>query len=121
MSKEIGRKPSLRFPLAERPASRPVVALNDAFDLVVRHYGGHVLLCVGVLAFGVSLAGYYRLLPPPFSAPIFPRRCIGCDQLTFLSWVLLRASFPIVFGGLLALPSNRRNRLADRRSASRAL
>lgn len=93
------------------------MSLGDAFDAVVQRYGGFVLLLVGVVAIGTAAAGYYRYLPPPFSAPIFPPRCLGCRQLTELASALLDFGIFCLFAAPVALPHNRRNREAARRSA----
>jgi hypothetical protein len=90
---------------------------GDAFDLVVQRYGGFVLLFVGVLALVTAAAGYHRYLPPPFSAPIFRPSCIGCRQLTELSRLLVDLGIFCLVAGPVAMPHNRRNRDAARRSA----
>lgn len=90
--------------------------VNEAFDAMVERFGGFVLLAIGIVALGVAVAGYYRVLPPPLSAPIFPARCMGCNQLTFLASILLRAGVICIGGGIVAIPHNRRNRDAWRRA-----
>ena len=92
------------------------MSLGDAFDLVVRRYGGYVLLLLGVVAIATGTAGYYRYLPEPFGAPIFPPRCIGCRQLTDLSRFLVDIGITCLFAAPVALPYNRRNREDARRS-----
>jgi hypothetical protein len=87
---------------------------GDAFDSLVERHGGHVLLAIGVVALGVAAAGYQRVLPAPFSAPQFPPRCLGCEQLTSLSRSLVTIGIFCIGAGIRALPYNRRNREATR-------
>jgi hypothetical protein len=90
---------------------------GDAFDALVERYGGFVLLVIGLLTPGAAFAGYHRYLPPPFSAPLFPSRCLGCQQLTFPAKLLLYLGLFCLWTGCVALPHNRRNRQALRPSA----
>lgn len=93
------------------------MVLGDVFDVVVERYGGFVLLALGAIALGVAYAGYHRYLPPPWSAPIFPPRCLGCQQLTFPTSILLEIGLLSIGCGFTALPHNRRNRQAIRTPA----
>ncbi len=88
--------------------------LSEAFVLMVERYGGFVLLFVGLVAISTAAAGYYRYLPPPFSAPLFPPRCLGCQQLTLPAMLLLYLGSFCLWGGFVAMPHNRRNREAAR-------
>jgi hypothetical protein len=74
--------------------------MNDLIDDVIERWGGQLITGLGLIAIGVSIGGYYRILPAPLSAPIFPENCIGCRRLTFVSMVLLYGGFVLVLVGV---------------------
>jgi hypothetical protein len=91
-------------------------SVSDAFDLIVERYGGFVLVVVGLALLGAAAAGYYRYLPSPFSAPIFPSHCLGCRRWTLPATALLYLGIFCLGAGIVAMPHNRRNRAAARLS-----
>jgi hypothetical protein len=112
-------RPRLEPAVRQVPYTGTCMRIGDIPDLIVERYAITTLFLVGVLSLGVAEAGYYRYLPPPWSAPVFPPRCLGCQQLTALASVFqLLGVLSIGLGFRLVVPrllARRRDRLRESR------
>jgi hypothetical protein len=73
--------------------------MSDLTDDLIERWSGQLVVGLGLISIGLGIGGYYRLLPAPFSAPIFPANCIGCRRLTFVSTLLFCGGWVLILVG----------------------
>jgi hypothetical protein len=79
-------------------------------DRFIKRWSGVTLIGLGVIAIGLAVAGYYRLLPPPFSLPARLDDVIGPTRLTFTAQVLALLGLLLMAWGAALIRHFRRER-----------
>lgn len=61
---------------------------DDLLDTFIERWLGRTLIVLGLIAMGFAVAGYYQLLPRPFSRPHRFDNAFGMPRLTFAAQTL---------------------------------
>jgi len=85
-------------------------------DEFIERWSGYTLIAIGVIAIAVSAAGYFYLLPPPFSMHPERARTIvlgGEERWTIMSQMFLYLGLFCLWGGVYSIRYFRRDWKAE--------